>query len=265
MPGRSRRDLTVEVTCNVVVLFCATCIGILWAPQLGFSSFCAPFLSIFFLRLFHFLGVLPRSACPCIVLIDYFRRQRRRPLSRQQSPEASAASTRRVAQRRRTHSSADVQCDFSKLQSECRELIPLSPASSARTRQLQSDFCLTPLSSARSAKTCQLQSEPWLIPLSSASGAGRRDAARKTCAPLYSLSESERCAWLKELPAPSKRSGLVPDHKGHTVSPAESHQFTVAKMDSDGSGDISHGEFLKAIRVEAENVRHRDLRVVQST
>ena len=238
MPGRSRRDLTVEVTCNVVVLFCATCIGILWAPQLGFSSFCAPFLSIFFLRLFHFLGVLPGSACPCIVLIDYFRRQRRRPLSRQQSPEASAASTRRVAQRRHTHSSPDVQCEFSQLQSECSELIPLSRVSSART--------------------CQLQSEPWLIPLSSASSARRRDAVGRTCAPLYSLSESERCAWLKELPAPSKRSGLVPDHKGHTVSPAESHQFTVAKMDSDGSGDISHGEFLKAIKVEAENVRQRD-------
>ena len=236
------------MTCNVVVLFCATCIGILWAPQLGFSSFFAPFLSIFFLRLFNFLGVLPRSACPCIVLIDYFRRQRRRPLSRQQSPEASAASTRRVAQRRHTHSPSDVQlqqCEFSQLQSECSELIPLSRVSSART--------------------CQLQSEPWLIPLSSASSARRRDAARRTCAPLYSLSESERCAWLKEPPAPSKRSGLVPDHKRHTVSPAESLQFTVAKMDSDGSGDISYGEFLKAIWVEAENVRHRDLRVVQST
>ena len=248
MLGRSRRDLTVEVTCNVVVLFCATCIGILWAPQLGFSSFCAPFLSIFFLRLFNFLGVLPRSACPCIVLIDYFRRQRRRPLSRQQSPETSAASTRRVAQSRHTHSSPDVQCEFSQLQSECSELIPLSPAWSARTRQLQS--------------------EPWLIPLSSASSARRRverDAVGRTCAPLCSLSEIEICAWLKEPPAPSKRSGLVPDHKRHTVSPAESLQFTVAKMDSDGSGDISYREFLKAIWIEAENVRHRDLRVVQST
>ena len=237
MPGRSRRDLTVEVTCNVVVLFCATCIGILWAPQLGFSSFCAPFLSIFFLRLFHFLGVLPGSACPCIVLIDYFRRQRRRPLSRQQSPEASAASTRRVAQRRHTHSSPDVQCEFSQLQSECSELIPLSRVSSART--------------------CQLQSEPWLIPLSSASSARRRDAVGRTSAPLYSLSESDRSAWLKEHPAPSKRSGLVPDHKRHTVSRAESRQFAIAKMDSDGSGDISFEEFRKAIRVGGKNVRQR--------
>ena len=42
---------------------------------------------------------------------------------------------------------------------------------------------------------------------------------------------------------------MVPDHKRHTVSPAESQQFTVAKMDSDGSGDISLGEFLNAIRL----------------
>ena len=246
MPGRSRRDLTVEVTCNVVVLFCATCIVILWAP-VGLPSCFAQILSIFFLRIFVGLGVLPRSACPCLVLIDYFRRQRRRPHSRQQSPEASAASTRRVAQRRHTHSPSDVQCELllALLKDECSEplLIPLSPASSART--------------------CELQSEPWLIPLSAASSARRRDAARKACAPLYSLSETR--ALLKEPSAPSKRSGLVPDHKRHTVSPAESLQFTVAKMDSDGSGDISYREFLKAVWIEAENVRHRDWRVVQST
>ena len=238
MPGRSRRDLTVEVTCNVVVLFCATCIVILWAP-VGFPSCFAQILSIFFLRIFVGLGVLPRSACPCLVLIDYFRRQRRRPHSQQRSPEASAASTRRVAQRRHTHSPSDVQCELLKcMKGECSEplLIPLSPASSARKSESQS--------------------EPWLIPLSSASSARRRDAARRTCAPLYSLSESERCAWLKEPPAPSKRSGLVPDHKRHTVSPAESHQFPIAKMD--GSGDIRFEEFLKAIRVDAENVRQRD-------
>ena len=224
MLGRSRRDLTVEVTCNVVVLFCATCIGILWAPQLGFSSFFAPFLSIFFLRLFNFLGVLPRSACPCIVLIDYFRRQRRRPLSRQQSPEASAASTRRVAQRRHTRSPSDVQCVL--LKGECSEplLIPLSPASSART--------------------CELQSEPWLIPLSAASSARRCDAARKACAPLYSLSETR--ALLKEPSAPSKRSGLVQDQKRRTVSRAFRNSW---KLMSPVTANISFEEFRKAIRL----------------
>ena len=224
MLGRSRRDLTVEVTCNVVVLFCATCIVILWAP-VGFPSCFAHFLSIFFLQLFvGLVGVLPRSACPCLVLIDNFRRQRRRPHSRQQSPEASAASTRRVAQRRHTRSPSDVQCVL--LKGECSEplLIPLSPASSART--------------------CELQSEPWLIPLSAASSARRCDAARKACAPLYSLSETR--ALLKEPSAPSKRSGLVQDQKRRTVSRAFRNSW---KLMSPVTANISFEEFRKAIRL----------------
>ena len=224
MPGRSRRDLPVEVTCNVVVLFCATCIVILWAP-VGFPSCFAHFLSIFFLPLFvGLVGVLPRSACPCLVLIDNFRRQRRRPHSRQQSPEASAASTRRVAQRRHTRSPSDVQCVL--LKGECSEplLIPLSPASSART--------------------CELQSEPWLIPLSAASSARRCDAARKACAPLYSLSETR--ALLKEPSAPSKRSGLVQDQKRRTVSRAFRNSW---KLMSPVTANISFEEFRKAIRL----------------
>ena len=245
MPARSRRDLPVEVTCNVVVLFCATCIVILWAP-VGFPSCFAHFLSIFFLQLFvGLVGVLPRSACPCLVLIDYFRRQRRRPHSRQQSPEASAASTRRVAQRRHTHSPSDVQCELL-LKGECSEplLIPLSPASSARKSESQSEPWLIPLSPASSARTCELQSEPWLIPLSAASSARRCDAARKACAPLYSLSETR--ALLKEPSAPSKRSGLVQDQKRRTVSRAFRNSW---KLMSPVTANISFEEFRKAIRL----------------